>query len=324
MEKLLCGIDLGGTKLSIGLVDGDNGKVLDTISTNDHAQKVEDGIIEDIVCLVRKLLEKNNVRDEDLMGIGVVFPGHIRAKDGITITTSNFATGFKNFPFRQRIQEAFPKVPVFTDNDANAQAYAEYKYGAGKGYENLIFMTVSTGIGAGIIVDGALMRGMTGTAGEVGHTIINPNSKRKCTCGNYGCLMPQACGLFLGDMAVDWLKAGVKNDLGVTLENAHDKVDGFLVKKGLDKGDELAKAIMIESADSVAIALYNLFQLFNPSAIVLGGGLINWGPVYIDRITERFHELAGDMLVDEMKILTTGIGENSGIIGAASLSLEHI
>ncbi|PKM96351.1 MAG: hypothetical protein CVU84_01135 [Firmicutes bacterium HGW-Firmicutes-1] len=321
MEKLLCGVDLGGTKLSAGLVTLD-GTIVDEICTYDHTQKDSDGIVMDIVALVNSLLEKNSLTEDNLLGLGVGFAGHVRYKDGTTITTSNLTAGFKNYPFKANIQKHFNTIKVFVDNDANAQTFAEYKYGAGKGYEDMIFMTISTGIGAGIISNGKLLRGITGTAGEVGHTIIRPESDRKCGCGNYGCLMTQACGLFLADIAIDKINVGIKSSLGITIENAHEKINGVTVKTGLDEGDELSKAIVFESADSIAIALYNLFQLYNPPIIVLGGGLVNWGSLYIDRIREKFHLLAKDMLIDEIKIEYTAIGKNAGIIGAASLPLE--
>lgn len=323
MEKFLCGIDLGGTKLSVGLVTLD-GILVDEMRTHDHINKDNDGIIEDMVCLVNSLLEKNALTEDNLLGIGVVFPGHIRSRDGISITTSNLAAGFKNYPFMASIQKYFSKTKVYVDNDANAQAYAEYKYGAGRGYDNMVFVTISTGIGAGIINEGKLLRGVTGTAGEIGHTIIRPESDRKCTCGNYGCLMTQACGLFLPAIAIDKIKAGQKSSLGVTIENAHEKVNGLSIKTGLDLGDELSKAVVFESADSISIALYNIFQLYNPGIIVLGGGLVNWGPCYIERIRENFHRLTKDMLIDELKIVYTEIGKDAGVIGASSLPLENL
>ncbi|MBC7961090.1 MAG: ROK family protein [Vallitaleaceae bacterium] len=321
MEKLLCGIDLGGTKLSAGLVTIE-GKLIDEIRTHDHIHKDNDGIILDMVMLVNALLERNKFTEEDLLGIGVVFPGHINSKTGISITTSNLATGFKNYPFRASIQKHFNQAKVYVDNDANAQAFAEFKYGAGKGFEDMIFVTVSTGIGAGIIINGRLLRGASGTAGEIGHTIIRPESTRKCTCGNYGCLMTQGCGLFLQDIAKDKIRSGIVSTLGVTLENAQDLVTGPLMKNGLDQGDPLSEAVVYECADAIGIALYNLFQLYNPPIIVLGGGLINWGPIYLDRIREKFHLLAKDMLIDEMKIEFTQIGKDAGVIGASTLPLE--
>lgn len=165
------------------------------------------------------------------MGIGVVFPGHIRSSEGICITTSNLSAGFKEYPLKAKIEERFDNITVYVDNDANAQAYAEYMYGAGKGTKDMVFVTVSTGgVGAGIIVDGKLYRGMTGTAGEIGHTVIDVHSDRQCTCGNYGCLMTNSCGMFLPTMANAHLEKGIISKNGVTIDNCDETVTGRSVK----------------------------------------------------------------------------------------------
>ncbi len=323
MEKLLCGVDLGGTKLSAALVKLD-GTIVDEMRTHDHTDKDENSIVKIIAELVHSLLNKNKLDEDNLLGIGVVFPGHIRCPDGVCITTSNLPAGFKKYPLRRNIQQYFKKTPVYTDNDANAQAFAEFKYGAGRGYDSMIFMTVSTGIGAGIIVDGKLLRGITGTAGEVGHMIIRPDSSRQCTCGNYGCLMTEACGIFLPDIAIEKLKSGIESKMGITVDNAYKIINGHTLENGMNMGDELCKAIVFHSADAIGIAVYNLFQLFNPPVIILGGGLLNLGAVYMDKISEKFNSLAKNMIFDEMKILPSETGNMAGVLGAAALPLEYL
>ncbi len=132
---------------------------------------------------------------------------------------------------KAKIEERFDNITVYVDNDANAQAYAEYMYGAGKGTKDMVFVTVSTGgVGAGIIVDGKLYRGMTGTAGEIGHTVIDVHSDRQCTCGNYGCLMTNSCGMFLPTMANAHLEKGIISKNGVTIDNCDETVTGRSVK----------------------------------------------------------------------------------------------
>ena len=277
-------------------------------------------VVEEIALLVKKLIKKNNLDEEDLPGIGVGFPGHVRFEEGITITSSNLR-GFKNYPLREELQKQF-RIPVVVDNDANAQAYGEFTYGAGKGYNTMIFMTISTGIGAGIVINRKIFRGLTGTAGEIGHTIIDSRSKRKCTCGNYGCLMTCACGLALPDLFREKYKKGMKTFLTITDDFNFDDVDGHFIRRGLDAGDPLSTDIVIECADYIGIALYNLFQTFNPPMIVLGGGLVNWGEVYLTRIRKKFYELTRDMLFDPISIVESQIGCDAGLIGAASLILE--
>jgi glucokinase len=319
MEKLLCGVDIGGTKLSVGLLHTD-GRIQDKITVYDHVNKSENGVADQITMLIRQLISENKIRESDLTGIGIGFPGHVRYKDGVTITTSNLK-GFKNFPLLHAVSRNF-HIPVLLDNDANAQAFCEYKYGAGKGYESFIFLTISTGIGAGIILDNKIYRGMTGTAGEFGHTIVNPGSKLFCTCGNEGCLMACACGLALPQLFKRKTDEGFITTLALPDDFHYSQVDGKMIKNGLDIDDPLSKAIVTDCADHIGIGLYNIFQVFNPPLIILGGGLMSWGEFYLDRIRTKFYELARDMIYDKIEIVESAAGYDAGLIGAAALILE--
>jgi glucokinase len=319
MEKFLCGVDLGGTKLSVGLV-GTTGRIHDKITVYDHAGKSEAMIVDQIIGLIRQLISQNEISESDLKGIGMGFPGHVRYRDGHTLTTSNLK-GFKNFPLRQSIAEHF-KVPVLLDNDANAQAFCEYKFGAGKGYETVIFLTISTGIGAGIILNNKLYRGITGTAGEFGHTIVNSDNKQICTCGNEGCLMACACGLALPYLFKKKTEEGLSTTLPLPEDFNYSHVDGKLIMKGLGIDDPLSKAIMEECADYIGIIVYNIFQVFNPPIIILGGGLTSWGETYLARVRKKFIDLARDMIFDKIEIVESLAGCDAGLIGAAALLLE--
>jgi glucokinase len=319
MNKLMCGVDLGGTKLKVGIVDP-KGHVIDMVTVYDHVKKSEELVVEQIALLIKKLLKQNHLEESVLMGIGVGVAGHLRFRDGILITTSNFK-GFKNYPLRQKLQEFF-RVPLLIDNDANAQAFGEFKYGGGKNYRSMIFMTISTGIGAGIILDGRVYRGMTGTAGEIGHTIIDPGSELTCTCGNAGCLMSVACGMALPHLFRKRIRSGMKTRLEFPDDFDLDQIDGKWLKKGLDIGDPLSREVVLQCADYIGIGLYNIFQIFNPPLILLGGGLMKWGPIYLDRIRETFYKYVKDMIFDPIEISESVIGADAGMIGAAALLLE--
>lgn len=319
MEKLLVGVDLGGTKLSIGLITPD-GKVRDKVTVYDHRGKEELIIVDQISSLIRQLLSKNNLTENEIRGIGMGFPGHVRYKDGHTLTTSNLK-GFKNFPLRQAMQDRF-SLPVLIDNDANAQALCEYKFGAGKGYESMIFLTISTGIGAGIILDGKLYRGITGTAGEFGHTIVNSDNGQMCTCGNEGCLMACACGLALPYLFKKRIEQGMQTKLTIPADFDFSCVDGRLIMGGLEIDDPLCISITEECADYIGIAVYNIFQVFNPPLIILGGGLTCWGGSYLSRVRKKFDSLVRDMIYDKIDIVESTAGCDAGLIGAAALVLD--
>ena len=194
MGKLLCGVDIGGTKLSTALIT-ETGEIIDKCIECDHVDKPECLMVDQITYTIKRLIRHNGLQESDLLGIGIGCAGHIRFRDGVIITTSNLK-GYKNYALRDAVQASF-QIPVILDNDANAQAFGEFKFGAGKGFDSMVFLTISTGIGAGIILNNKLYRGMTGTAGEFGHTIVEPESSLICTCGNRGCLMACACGMAL-------------------------------------------------------------------------------------------------------------------------------
>lgn len=319
MEKILCGVDLGGTKLSAGLVHPD-GRILAKSVVYDHTSLDEEGIVNYITLIVRQLVSANGFAEQDLEGIGIGFPGHVRYRDGCTITSSNLR-GFKNYPLRERLSGNF-SIPVRLDNDANAQAFCEFKYGAGRGYDDLIFLTVSSGIGAGIVLNRKIYRGMTGTAGEFGHTIVDPRSEFVCTCGNRGCLMGVACGLTLPARFRKKIEDGMQTTLPLDGDSDYSKVDGRLISQGLTEGDPVSMAIAVECADYIGIGIYNIFQVFNPPLVILGGGLMNLGDFYFSRILEKFRELARDMIYDPIAIVRSESGDDAGLIGAAALLLE--
>ena len=319
MNKILCGVDIGGTKLSIAMVSQD-GTVIDKIIDRDHVEKTEIQLVEQIAGNISRLLVKNKMEENDLLGIGIGSAGHIRFRDGIIITTSNLK-GFKNYPLRDAVQSHF-KVPVILDNDANAQAFGEFKFGAGRGSESMVFLTISTGIGAGIIINKKLYRGYTGTAGEFGHTIVEPSSELTCTCGNRGCLMAVACGMALPYLYKEKVEAGLTSTLNFPSDFDCSKVDGKLLKQGLEANDPICKAIILDSAYYVGLGIYNIFQALNPQLIVLGGGLLSWGDFYLSHIKKTFYEHARDMIYDPFDIAISQIGPDVGVIGAASLTLE--
>jgi glucokinase len=319
MDRLYCGVDIGGTKCSIALIDG-KGNLADKITTCAHVDAAEEEVIRLVAVHVKEILHRNHLGERDVPGIGVGCAGHIRYREGIMMTSSNL-TGFKNYPLRDTIQSHFA-VPVLLENDTNAQALAEYRFGAGKGYRDMVFMTISTGIGAGFIINGELYRGMTGTAGEIGHAIVDPRSDLPCTCGNKGCLMACASGLALPYLFQKKLDEGMETRLDLPPDFIMSRMSGQLLKKGLEMGDPVSRAVILESGRYVGIGVYNIFQALNPPVIVLGGGLINWGDLYMNRIRETFYELARDMIFDPLEITVSKIPDDAGVIGAAALTIE--
>jgi len=315
MDSVYCGVDIGGTKLGLGIVSTD-GRLLQEETIHDHVRKSPDEVVADIAARVPPLLGRAGLPATALRGVGVGTAGHLRYRDGVMITMSNLA-GWAGFPLRDRLQRHF-SVPVEVDNDANAQAFGEYRHGAGRGYQDQVFMTISTQIGAGVILGGKLFRGMTGTAGEIGHTIVDPGAEETCPCGNRGCLIAMASGVALPGGFRRAFRAGAASRLVSPADLDSGAIDGPLVARGIAERDDACLHVVADFASWIGIAVYNLFQVFNPEAVVLGGGLTNWGEPFFTGIRRKVRDLARDMMYDELPILPAALPA-SGIVGAASL-----
>ncbi|MCX7027227.1 MAG: ROK family protein [Spirochaetes bacterium] len=318
-KRYRIGVDLGGTKLAVGVVDAE-GKVLGEAVTYDHRGLSEEAVMDRMERNIDAALGATKSSRAEVKGVGVLFPGHIRWPDGVTLTTSNLP-GFKGFPLRERM-EARLGIPCLADNDANAQALGEYRYGAGIGLDPLVFLTVSTGIGGGIVIDGKLYRGFTGSAGEFGHMIVDASGEGRCTCGNRGCLMGVASGIVLPETAkrlADRLKReGACADLPGGC-NDFAGLDGATLAAGCADENELCRAVVEEYARYIGIGMYNIFQVLNPRGIVLGGGLLNLPDFFFDTAVATCYHLAGPMMYDRMEIKRGLLGGKAAILGAASL-----
>jgi glucokinase len=313
------GVDLGGTKLAVGVVDA-AGRILGESVTHDHNGLAEEDVLGCIERNVDAALSSAAAARSDVKGVGVLFPGHIRWPDGVTLTTSNLP-GFKCFPLRERTEKLLG-IPCLADNDANAQTLGEFRYGAGVGMDPMVFVTVSTGIGGGIIIDGKPYRGFTGTAGEFGHMIIDASEGRRCTCGNHGCLMSAASGLAIPEAARRAAKrlesSGACADLPAGCGD-FAVLDGATLSSGCADGNELCRAVVEEFARYIGVGLYNIFQMLNPKGVVLGGGLLNLPEFFFETAVDTCYELAGPMMYDRMEIRRGLLGGKAGILGAASL-----
>ncbi|SIQ11677.1 glucokinase [Alkalispirochaeta americana] len=321
LGQLLCGVDLGGTKIVTALVS-DDGTVRAKRFIRDHRGQSPQMVVEGIARQVRELLADQNIPLSSLSGIGVGTSGHVDYRNRRIIMNSNLP-GFAGFPLGQALEDALG-VAVSLDNDANAQAYAEYRFGAGQGFPHMAFVTVSTGIGAGLVLGGSLYRGVTGTAGELGHTIVEPAGIIRCGCGRQGCLMAHAAGLCLGRTARELQEEEALPSEVITDDLQDQQITGEVVARGLAVGDPLCCRLVQRYADYLAIGLNNLFQILDPGLIVLGGGLTAWGPVYLDRVRAQFAKHLRGMTTAPPEIRLALLGADAAVVGAASLPLEGI
>lgn len=314
---IACGVDLGGTKIAVALGALD-GSLLVRDEIRDHRSMTEDGIVERIASCVRDLVSRHGSHITDLAGVAVGTAGHVDFGRGVLISNSNLP-GFVDYPIAAKMSDALG-VPVAVDNDTNAQAYAEYLYGAGRGFTNVVFVTVSTGLGAGIVVDGRIFRGATGTAGEIGHTIVNPASRIKCGCGNYGCLMAHASGLSLPQVVRE-KAASVETTVDLA-EIPDEEITGEFVRTMFEQGDRLFTDVVFEHAEYFGLGLHNLVQTLSPGLIIVGGGLTGWGEQYLEHARNEYLKLVTVCISNPPEIRLSKLGADAAVIGAAALAFE--
>ena len=318
MEDLVIGIDIGGTKIAAGLVDR-QGNILARALSHSHAGCPPDQVIEAVVQTVSSLLSSAQVTRQRIVGVGVGCAGHINCDCGVVLTNSNLPD-WNYHPLRETLSKCL-ELPVLVDNDANCAAWGEFRYGAGRCSRHMCYITFSTGCGMGIIIDGKLYRGATGTAGEIGHTVVNPDGPL-CSCGKRGCLMSYACGIALDQMARDCLECGEDTLLRKLCGDNPEKVQAEKIAEAALQCDPVAIRLLTTAGRYFGIGLSTVVQVLNPDTIVIGGGLAHIGPLMMEPCIQALNENIHPVLVNTARIVLSELWNDAGVIGAGALIWE--
>ncbi len=302
-KRFIAGIDLGGTNLKIALLDLKYRIKYKEVLNTQRFTKKED-LISAIVDSVHKILKDNKLNRTNLLGVGLGLPGPIDYEKGIVHFFPNIP-GWKEVKLKT-ILEGKLRLPVFVDNDAKVMCLAEYKLGAARGVTNAICITLGTGVGGGIIINGNLYRGTSNASGEIGHMPINERGP-KCNCGGRACLES-----YIGNNRILGEARKIFGH-GITLEKL-----SYLVSKGNRK----AKAIWLKVAERLSVTLVGVVNLLNPDCIVIGGGVAGAGKVLFDNIKKIILTRAMSVQAGHVKVFKARLGNNAGLIGAAILVKE--
>lgn len=313
MKKYLLGIDIGGTSVKHGLFSG-NGELL--YKWEIETRKIDNGkyILSDIVDSIKNTLEDKNINKEDILGVGVGVPGPVK-DDGTVLGCVNL--GWQEFNVSKTLEELL-NIPVKVANDANIAALGEMYKGGGKGYKNMIMVTLGTGVGGGVIIDGNVIAGATGAGGEIGHINVNPHEKVKCNCGRRGCLEQYASATGIVRLAKEILESDNNESKLRSLENITAKDIFDLVKEK----DELAIKVVDKFSYILGRALSNIACICNPEVFVIGGGVSKAGEVLLNNIKKYYLENAFHATYDTKFKLAT-LGNDAGIYGGAKLAIEN-
>jgi glucokinase len=257
----------------------------------------------------------------EVAGIGIACAGLVEREKGVVVSSPNLP-GWDRVPLRERIEQALG-VRTFLDNDANAAALGEHRFGAGQGSNHLVFITVSTGIGAGLVLGGRLYTGAWGTAGEVGHMLLEVGGP-PCACGRQGCLEALASGTAMSREAIRRLKAGEPSQLLEMSGGRPERVTAELIGRAVKAGDGLAREVVERAATYLGIGLANVVNLLNPEMIVVGGGVSRMGELLLAPARAAMKERAYALAVHDVRVVEAALGDMAGVLGMASSVLETL
>ncbi len=315
-STVFAGIDIGGTTIKFGLVDA-QGKVLYREQRPTMADKGPKPLMHLVTNIGERLLYFAAEEEYDVRHVGVGTPGAVDFRTGQVIGPSPNIQGWRGMAIGENLRERL-NVPVYVDNDVNAMALAESRFGAARGARSVVCVTVGTGVGGAVIIDGKLWRGSSYAAGELGHMTINFDAGFSHG-GVPGSIEGYCSSSAILGRTRQALEKGMTPAFESVLEDGLDSLSIRKVFAALKKGDEVAQAIINETADYLGTGLAGIVNLLNPEAIVIGGGIAEGGGGFIEAVAARIKELAFDSAVEKLQVIKAALGNDAGFIGAGVL-----
>ncbi len=313
-ELPVLAIDLGGTKIFAAIISN-KGQVIARKRCLTLANEGPEVTINQILSAIDYLLAQRNIDLSRLDSICVAAAGAIDSERGL-VTSSPHLPGWHDVSLRDIVKEKY-KVNTFLINDANAIALGEHHFGVGRGVNNLILLTLGTGIGGGIIINGRLYSGASGSAGEIGHTTIDINGPR-CICGNTGCLETLVCGTAVAEEAMKRIRQGEKSSLTEIVEGKIENITAEKVSIAAQSGDSLASEVILRAATYLGVGLVNVVNIFNPEMIIIGGGMAKMGDLLLNPARQVVRERTFQLAAQAVRIVPAQLGDDAGVLGAAS------
>lgn len=315
MSNYSIGIDLGGTKILTAIVDKETGEVISSVKKKTKKDKGIEKIITKIINSIKEVLEASNKSINEIDNIGIGAAGQVDRENGIIINAPNLDC--RELNIKEILGKEFNK-PILIGNDVEIATIGEMYFGAGKNEKDFVCIFVGTGIGSGIVQNGKIRYGSTGTAGEIGHIIVDVGG-RPCGCGGCGCLEAYASRLAIEKRIIGALKKGRKSDIENYL--VEDKpIKTSMIRKSLENNDELITQIINEASEYLASGLASVINFYNPSLIILGGGLMNAVEYFYNHSIEIAKIKALPTPAVNIKFAKAQLGDFSGVIGAALLN----
>ena len=320
MSRCVLGIDLGGTGVKTALVSEEKA-ILGQETRPTEAIKGQDVVVDNIVASANAVMATAGVERSEIVAVGIGAPGPLSSVTGVVFSPPNLP-GWKDVSLAKILEERLD-VPCFLENDANAACYGEYWMGAGQGSENMCVLTLGTGVGGGVVTHGQLLRGVDGTAGEIGHIKVQRDG-RLCGCGAKGCLEAYASVTGMVRTAVEALEGGAESSLRNASGGDLGELTGKMISDAAQAGDALAVSVIDETATWIGMGVGSLINLLNPEKVVLCGGMIAAGEALFDPVRRVASENSFEVPANRAEILPGALGADSGVLGCAGVALERI
>lgn len=317
-RDLVIAVDLGGTRFRVAVVDA-QGVIHERAAAPTQAEEGVEAVLERLKAAIRRVAAPSGWGR--IAGLGLAAPGPIDPWTGVLYNPPNLP-GWWEVPLKGIAEREFA-LPTFVGNDANLAALGEHRFGAGRGVGHLVYITVSTGIGGGIIAEGKLLLGAQGLAGEVGHMTILPAGPR-CNCGNMGCLEALASGTAIARRAGERLREGAESSVVAWVGGDLTRVTAEMITRAAQEGDAFARQVVAEAASYLGIGVANLVHLFNPQMVILGGGVTNLGPLLFEPVRETVAQRTMAPFRGRLEIVPAALGDDVGLLGAAALVLDAL
>lgn len=316
MKNYSIGIDLGGTKILAAVINTKTGEVVDEVKNKTKKLRGNNNILNITKETIEELLDKTSVKKEEISSIGLGLAGQVDRKRGVLINGVNLEV--KNLDFKTPLEEKF-NLPVFTGNDVEVATLGELKFGAGKGYKDIVCIFIGTGIGSGLVKDGKIHLGSSETAGEIGHIIVDLNG-RSCTCGANGCLEAYASRTAIESRILGAIKKGrtsIITDLA-----KQGSISSKHIKKALDAHDEVVTQYVVEAVEYLSGGIASVMNFYNPKLIILGGGLIQSVDDFYLNTIKKARMKALPIPAHSTEFKKASLGDYSGVVGASLLCLN--
>ncbi|NHN55941.1 ROK family glucokinase [Calidifontibacter sp. DB0510] len=317
-ERLAIGVDIGGTKVAAGLVD-ESGRIVQRARRDTPHRSTKPHVVEDVI--VDVVEELVGLASSPPVAVGIGAAGFVSSDRATVVFAPHLS--WRHEPLRDALTQRVD-LPVFVDNDANAACWAEHRFGAAQGESHVVMVTLGTGIGGAVLVDGQIQRGRFGIAGEFGHMQVVPDGHR-CECGNRGCWEQYASGNALVREARSLVVAGspLGADLAALVDGDPLRLTGPMITEAAQAGDPTAAELLAEIGTWLGTGLANLANAFDPGAFVIGGGVSAAGPMLLSPARDSFRRhLSGRGYRPEARIAHATLGNEAGLVGAADLARE--